>query len=103
MSTEIGKKTDKDKTNWWLLPLDVLDQVVRVLEFGAKRYAPDNWKHVTPKERYFSACLRHLQAWQSGEKKDSESGYNHLAHAICCLLFLLWHDEKNSEMPQKLI
>ena len=92
-----GIKFDKEKEQWHLLPLDVLRSVVRVLMEGARKYAPDNWKFVTPKERYFDACLRHLTAWQSGEKIDNETGESHLAHAICCLIFLLWHDKNGSK------
>jgi len=88
-----GIKYDGGKLIWSLLPLETLRDVVRVLMFGAKKYAPDNWKYVLPKERYFDACLRHLDAWQTEEKHDPETKLNHLAHAICCLIFLLWHDK----------
>ena len=93
MPQPIGIKHDKEKDAWSLLPLEVLRDVVKVLMLGAKKYSPDNWKYVLPKERYFDACLRHLTAWQAGEKKDPESGLSPLAHAICCLIFLLWHDK----------
>lgn len=89
-----GIKFDNDKEQWSLLPFETMREVVHVLMFGAKKYAPDNWKHVNPNERYFDACIRHLTAWQNGEKNDKETGKNHLAHAICCLIFLLWK-EKN--------
>ena len=92
-----GIKYDTSKDQWTLLPFDTLREVIRVLMLGAKKYSPDNWKYVLPKERYFDACIRHLTAWQAGERKDPESKLNHLAHAICCLIFLLWHD-KNNEM-----
>jgi hypothetical protein len=35
---------------------------------------------------------RHLWAWKEGEQNDPESGKNHLAHALCCLMFLYEHD-----------
>ncbi len=89
-----GIKFDKNKLIWSLLPLTVLRDVVKVLMLGAKKYAPNNWKYVKPAIRYFDACMRHLDAWQGGERQDPESGLSHLAHAICCLIFLLWH-EKN--------
>lgn len=53
----------------------------------------DNWQHVeNPRERYYDAAMRHLYAWFNGESKDLETGESHLAHAICCLLFLLWFE-----------
>ena len=90
-----GIKFDKEKTQWSLLPMDVMDTVVRVLMHGAKKYAPDNWMKVKPKERYYDACLRHMTAWSLGHKNDDETGLPHIAHAICCLIFLLWHDERD--------
>jgi len=88
-----GTKYDGEKLQWSLLPFDVLTDVVAVLMMGAKKYSPDNWKYVKPSIRYFDAAIRHLIAWKSGEKYDVESGKNHLAHAICCLIFLLWGDQ----------
>lgn len=86
----LGRKDDGGKAPWHLVPWSGLRQVVDVLDFGAKKYAPGNWRHVEgARERYFSAALRHLTAWFQGEKNDAETGLSHLAHAACCLLFLL--------------
>lgn len=78
---------------WHLMPWREVKEVAEVIDLGAKKYSPDNWKTVEP-ERYFSACMRHLVSWKCGEKNDSETGKNHLAHAICCLLFLMWSDNE---------
>lgn len=94
-----GNKNDEGKTRWGLLPWGAAEQVVRVLMFGADKYSVDNWQHVDRgKERYFDAAMRHLLAWKGGEKKDLESGLPHLAHAACCLLFLIWFDEEAPEV-----
>jgi len=85
-----GIKFDNDKPQWSLLPFKALKEVVDVLTYGAKKYAPDNWKKVPDaRRRYIDAGFRHLTAYASGEKLDSETGKSHLAHAICCLLYLL--------------
>lgn len=87
-------KHDAGKWRFSLVPLNALKSVINVLEFGAKKYAPDNWKTVPDaRARYFDATIRHVMAWWGGEKNDGESGLPHLAHAICCLLFLLWIDD----------
>ncbi len=92
-----GIKYDKDKPRWNLLPWDELEDVVHVLTFGAKKYAPDNWKFVDDaNSRYMDATMRHLVAHQQGEQRDSESGESHIAHAMCCLLFMLWHDKNDN-------
>lgn len=92
-----GKKFDAEKPRWDLMPLKVLEEVVDVLTMGAKKYSDGNWMRVPDgRRRYFAACLRHLTSWQAGEKTDKESGKSHLAHAVCCLIFLLWYDLKKN-------
>ena len=96
-SGRLGVKFDKDKPKWNLLPWDELEDVVEVLTFGAKKYAPDNWKFVDDaNNRYMDAAMRHVVAFQQGECYDPESGEHHVAHAICCLLFMLWHDKHDN-------
>lgn len=86
----LGQKFDSGKARCDLLPpLAVLD-IAKVLTFGALKYAPNNWKKVeNAKERYIAAALRHQLAYMSGEIYDQESGLPHLAHASCCLMFIL--------------
>jgi hypothetical protein len=87
-----GTKHDRNKTEWHLLPWVPVQEVVRVLQHGADKYAADNWKHVEPaRVRYWNAAMRHMLAWFDGEAQDPGSGCNHLAHAACCMLFLMWH------------
>ena len=94
MLNENGIKYDTLKTRWDLLPLPMIKQIVDVLTFGSRKYSDNNWKMIPDaKTRYFSAMMRHVEQWQSGEQRDEESGYHHLAHAGCCLLFILWFDE----------
>lgn len=96
----IGRKDDKGKHRWSLLPGGTLAKVIAVLEFGAERYGVDNWQHVKePDRRYYDAAMRHIQAWLYGEVNDPESGLPHLAHAISCLLFLMWIDAHPKEKP----
>ena len=88
-----GVKYDNGKPQWSLLPFRALTQVVEVLTYGAKKYAPDNWKKVPDaRRRYIDAGFRHLTAYTTGETNDPETGKHHLAHAICCLLYLVAFD-----------
>ena len=92
---EVGKKYDNDKLRWSLLPLGALQDVVKVLEFGAKKYAPDNWKYVDQaEERYWNAAMRHIIAYKLESPADSETGLSHLAHAVCCLLYIQQLDKE---------
>jgi hypothetical protein len=98
---ELGIKFDDEKTRFDLLPWNEIKQVADVFTLGAKKYADDNWKFVPDgRKRYFAAAMRHLVAWKEGVKYDEESKFNHLAHALCCILFLLFldnTDEKNTK------
>jgi hypothetical protein len=87
---KLGQKFDEFKTDWSLLPMQALEPVLHVLMFGAEKYGRDNWRDVPDAERrYFAAAQRHLAAYQAGEILDKETQEPHLAHAMCCLIFLL--------------
>jgi len=93
MADQIGRKFDGGKPMYGLLPPKALRATVDVLTFGAQKYEVDNWKYVDNSlSRYFDAAQRHLWDWKEGEQFDPESGMHHLAHAICCLMFLYEHD-----------
>ncbi len=89
-----GLKYDADKPRWSLLPAGAVEEVVRVLEYGARKYSEENWKKVDNAHiRYYDAAMRHINAWWQLEQKDQETGLHHLAHATCCLMFLMWLDK----------
>lgn len=89
-----GKKFDNGKLRWCLLPMQPIIQIIKVLMVGADKYGDENWKKVEPfRERYYNALMRHINAWWLGEKNDPEDGLHHLAHAACCILFLIWGDD----------
>jgi hypothetical protein len=88
-----GRKFDNGKLEYGLLPPLALEETVKVLTFGAQKYDRDNWQKVPDsKRRYFDALQRHVWAWKKGQQFDEETGIHHLAHAMCCLMFLYEHD-----------
>jgi Domain of unknown function (DUF5664) len=96
----IGRKDDSGKERYDLIPVDALDEIAKVLTYGAKKYGANNWRKVPgPFERYFAAAQRHMAAWRRGEVRDKESGRAHLAHAICCLVFMMELDQKEPPRP----
>lgn len=102
---EVGKKDDykDDKPMWHLLDLNMLEGVVRLLMFGLEKYGVrDSWKYLeNGEDRWYSACIRHLNAHQGGEELDSESKQMHLDAAILNLLFLRYHYLKNKKNGNK--
>lgn len=94
-----GVKHDEGKPPLSLLPFGALEEVARVLAYGAKKYQAWNWVRVAdPERRYADAMLRHFTAWQAGEGLDTESGLPHLACLACNALFLLAHGEKTRDL-----
>lgn len=85
-------KHDAGKSRLDLLPFDALLEVGKVMERGATKYGARNWELGRAWGRDLAAGLRHLFAWAMGEDRDPESGLSHLAHAACCILFLLAYD-----------
>lgn len=96
-SKEQGIKLDSGKVRIDLLTVSMPNAVLavsKVLTFGAKKYSDDNWKNVPDANRRYAAALdRHMNAFHRGEKHDPETGLSHLAHAACCVLFMLELEE----------
>lgn len=93
MDPTIGVKFDENKPKFSLIKHDALLEMVAVLTYGAKKYSPDNWKHLpNARQRYFDAANRHMWQWFGGEERDQESGLHHLAHAMSSLMFLIQMD-----------
>lgn len=93
-----GVKYDLKKRRFSLLPTSALLAIVDVLEHGAQKYAPDNWKRVEGgSQRYGDALLRHFYAWRQGETLDQDSGLHHLAHVACNAIFLLVLDQEKED------
>lgn len=87
-----GRKDDGGKDRWDLAPWPALREIIRVLTFGAAKYDGWNWAGGIKYSRVRGALQRHLVEWDSGRSLDSETGIHHLAHAGCCLLFLLTYE-----------
>ena len=97
-----GTKYDKEKARYDLIPPDALEEFVKVLTFGARKYAPDNWRKVPDgRRRYFAAAQRHIWAYKRGEQIDEESGCHHLACAITDLMFILEKEMLNEKDLQE--
>ncbi len=90
-----GLKFDQDKVRLELIPPELLEEVGKVLTYGAKKYADRNWELGMDWSRPFAAAQRHMWAWWGGQDTDPETGYSHLAHALCCLTFLSTYQSRN--------
>jgi len=82
-------KNDQGKLRYSLIPSRAEEQMVRVLTFGAQKYSADNWRKCEDLSRYIDAALRHIASYRVGQRDDGETGLHHLAHAMCCLSFIV--------------
>ena len=99
--TRTGVKHDGDKPDYSLLSFHALDEVVKALTYGAKKYSRDNWKQVPNfHQRYLAAALRHIGAHARGQLKDPETELLHVAHAAVSLMYIaediLTHGDNNA-------
>lgn len=90
-----GRKFDREKERYDLIPIECIEDLAKILTMGSNKYDANNWQKLeNGEERYFAALMRHLVASRKGDKIDEESGLSHLAHVMCNVVFLLWL-EKN--------
>lgn len=88
MSTERGLRYNTNKLKWSLVDFKSLEPMVKVLEFGATKYAKDNWKKGMPVSEVMESLLRHCFAMLAGEEIDPESGEQHIGHIQCNAMFI---------------
>lgn len=88
----VGKKSDAGKPRMDLISSIALIELAKVLEFGSHKYDAHNWRFGIKWSRVVGATLRHIFSWLGGQDKDEETGLSHLAHAFCCVMFLLEYE-----------
>jgi hypothetical protein len=94
-------KFDQGKLPLHLLSTEAMNQTAAVLAFGAQKYAEHNWRKGFAWSRPLSAAMRHITAFNDGEDKDPESGLSHLAHAACCIMFLLEFEKTSKHLDDR--
>ena len=66
---------------------DALIQIAKVLEYGASRYSPNNWRLI-PEEDHMNHALIHLYALEKEDKQD-----DHLGHFLTRLMMVYATDK----------
>ena len=93
--TTEATRADAGKVRWDLLPYESLEEIAKVMTWGATKYGEENWRSGLSFGRCFAATMRHLTAWWGGQTNDPESGINHLAHAGTNILFMISYSVRN--------
>ena len=94
-----AEKNDRldDKLRWELLPLEDIEDIVKVYTEGAKKYGPDRWQNLPDGiRRYKAALLRHLVEFDKGNEIDEETGCRHLAQ-VCWNAIAMLHISKQQK------
>ena len=86
----VAVKNDSGKPDMTLVTYAMLDDAVKVLMFGEKKYARFNYRNPSPgfEQRMLAAVMRHMMKFNGGEELDDESGLPHLAHALATLMMV---------------
>lgn len=96
-----GKKNDflDKKLRWDLLPLQEIEDIVRVYTAGANKYGDNNWQHLdNGYQRYKAAMLRHLLEYEKGNVYDDETGCRHLAQVAWNAIAMLYLSKKDKTL-----
>lgn len=96
-----GIKYDQEKVDMSLLSSIAIYKISQVMSFGKKKYTAHNWRGGFIWSRPAAAALRHLFSWLGGEDKDPETGLSHLAHAACCIMFLLEFETTRPDLDDR--
>lgn len=90
------KNDRKDKKLMWeLLPLEDIEDVVKVYTEGANKYGVNTWQNLeNGYNRYKAALFRHLLEYEKGNEYDEETGCRHLAQVVWNAIALLHISKK---------
>lgn len=83
-----GQRFNTGKLRYDLVPTYAQEQYVRVLTYGANKYAPNNWKRGMKWTSVLASMKRHIAAFEAGEDFDPETGELHMGHIMCNAAFL---------------
>jgi hypothetical protein len=92
---------DTDKPRMDLVDMEAVEELAKVLTFGAKKYADHNWRLGMNYSRVTASMLRHIAAFQKGEDNDQETGLPHMAHVMCNAMFLIWYQKHRAERDDR--
>lgn len=90
---KVGTKYGASKPQPSLVPYEAIAWLARVLEYGASKYARDNWRKLDSEAdriKLLDALERHVGEFKSGVVFDVESKMPVIAHVLCNAAFLTY-------------
>lgn len=94
-NVDTGLRYNKGKPRMELIEAGFMEEVAKILTFGAEKYEIDNWKKFDNQKRFqtIGSLMRHLEGYRKGNKIDDESNCSHLCHIVANAMFLWWFDK----------
>ena len=92
---------NQGKTQWSLVDFQSIESLPKVLAYGAKKYARDNWKKGQSINSQIDCMMRHLVAFKDGQTLDSESGESHIGHIMCNAMFIEYTLKNHPELDDR--
>lgn len=91
-------KADKGKLPLTKVPLEAIEDIAEVRQYGIAKYgSEESWRKVEI-ERYRDALFRHLVAYlRNPQGKDEESGLEHYKHLITNAAFICALERRTKE------
>lgn len=75
-TNEHGGQQSQIEGRFDLIPPVAMFELAKIMEYGARRYAPNNWRKI-PIDDHVNHGLSHLFAYLAGDRQD-----DHLGHAL---------------------
>lgn len=92
---------DSEKNRLDLVTPQIIEEIGKVLTFGAKKYKPSNWREGMSWSRCIGSLKRHITEFEKLNDFDNESSLLHLSHAACNIMFLLDYYKSHPELDDR--
>lgn len=99
--SEEALRLNKGKNRLDLVPPSLIEEVGKVMTFGAEKYEPYNWAKGMKWSKCIASAKRHLSAYERGEDFDPETKMYHLSHLGCNIAFLLEYYKTCPELDDR--
>lgn len=94
---EFTGKRDEALPMYELLEHVFLERTAKVMTHGAEHYGVENWKNFSPEQvlDIQRHLFKHVCQFMAGEIDE-----DHLAHAACNLMFLMWYQNRGDKVTK---
>lgn len=80
------------KLHWSLVHFKSFEPMIKVLEYGANKYSPDNWKKGLDEKELLESLQRHVASLidkvnENQEPIDEETKLHEIGHIMCNAMF----------------